>query len=200
MTRLIARTIGAVGLFAVIAWSPASFADDEPSSDTETPAPAEATTPAAAASTASTASSGHAETPLRKHAQMGAALTLTGVLTLGLSYGPAVYVAQESKLATDRKLQVPVAGPWLDLAARPQCYSGGNCGNEGGYTALLMFDGFFQALAAIEIVAGLVEMAQEDYAAPKKATAPPKAEAASMRVSPATLGVGGYGLAAVGRF
>jgi hypothetical protein len=198
MTRLIARSIGAVGLFAAIAWSPPIFADDETSAATTTPEADEATTTSSAPSTTAAK---HAETPLHKHAQMGAALTLTGFVTLGLSYGPAVYVAEESHLSLDRKLQVPVVGPWLDLAARPQCYSGGNCTNEGGYTALLMFDGFFQALAAIEIVAGLVEMAQDDYPATSKAAAaaPPKA-ATALRVAPAALGPGGYGFAAMGRF
>jgi hypothetical protein len=73
---------------------------------------------------------------------------------------------------------------------------GVNCGNESGYTALLLIDSFFQALSAVEVFAGLVELAQEEPTTSK----PPKVDEAKLRVAPAALGLGSYGLTAFGKF
>jgi hypothetical protein len=130
-----------------------------------------------------------------RHEDLGASLMLTGIVTFGLSYVPALYVGNDSNLLADRKLQIPVAGPWLDLYSRPGCGATGvNCRNESGYTALLMIDGLAQALSAIEVMAALVELAQEDPQAPKES------EEAKVRVMPASFGPGGYGMAAIGKF
>ncbi len=204
MSRLITRTIGAsVGLVAVLAWSPQARAQEEeeaPAAEVAQPAP---DTPSVRVAqddshTVQPASRGRSESP-PSHARAGASLMLTGLLTFGLSYVPAAFVANESTLSTDRKLTVPFGGPWMDLLARPGCGAvSGNCGGETAYQALLMFDGFFQVLSGIEVLAGLVEMGQDDTpAASKKAT---KSDAASLHVTPSSLGAGGYGLAAFGKF
>ena len=41
----------------------------------------------------------------------------SGIWVLGLSYVPAIVVAAESSRSEDRKLYIPVAGPWMDLAS-----------------------------------------------------------------------------------
>jgi hypothetical protein len=212
MTRLITRILGtSIGVFATLAWSSPSFADDPSPSTSQVPAdttPATASAPAnsAASSNSAVVSSGavvaHAGPQRlpkeggRSHVRLGASLLLTGIVTFGLSYGPAAYVASDAKLLADRKLQVPFAGPWLDLASRPACgMSGVNCGNESGYTALLLMDSFFQALSAVEVFAGLVELAQEE-----PTYKPPKVEEASVRIAPTPFGAGSYGLSAIGKF
>src|SRR5580698_9865082 len=48
-------------------------------------------------------------------------LLLSGAVTFGFSYVPAVMTASESTFAIDKQLYVPVVGPWLDLANRPNC-------------------------------------------------------------------------------
>jgi hypothetical protein len=195
MSRLITRTIGAtIGLVALLGSSPSLAQDEESSTAGAASAEETSTSPVATSAAARTAKK---EDP-RSHAHAGANLMLTGIVTLALSYGPAVYVGNESTLTADHRLQTPFAGPWIDLVSRPGCASSANCGSEPGYQALLMFDGFFQALSGIEILAGLIELGQEDYRAPKPP--PPKAEAATLRVSPSTLGAAGYGLSAFGSF
>jgi hypothetical protein len=197
MSRLITRTMGAsVGLAAVLAWSPQAHAQEQAE---EAPATEVAQPAAEAPAVRIAASETYAAKPARKesppnHARAGASLMLTGLLTFGASYAPAAYVANESSLSLDRKLTVPFAGPWMDLLSRPGCGPTGSCGGETAYEALLMFDGFFQVLSGIEVLAGLVEMSQDD--SPSKRT--PKAEA--LRVTPSSMGAGGYGLAAFGKF
>jgi hypothetical protein len=116
----------------------------------------------------------------------------------GLTYAPAAYVAGDSRLPADRRLYVPVAGPWLDFAHRPHCGEATpNCGNEPLNTTLLWLDGFVQAISALEVAAGLVELAQDDSYGGSAASKP---DTASVRVSPTTLGAGGYGMGMSGRF
>jgi hypothetical protein len=218
MTRLITRIVGAsIGLFATLAWSSPSLADESSSSAPETPAdtpPPAAPAPAtgAVASTGAVVPShaavanGAVVTRVapqpypkeggRNHVRTGASLLLTGMVTFGLSYAPAAYVASDSQLPADRKLQIPFAGPWLDLMNRPGCgMPGVNCGNESGYTALLLIDSFFQALSAVEALAGLIELGQEDPA-PRA----PKSDEATLHLAPAALGATSYGLSAFGKF
>jgi hypothetical protein len=126
-------------------------------------------------------------------------LVLSGFVFLGLSYGPSLYVANRSGLPSDHRLDIPIAGPWLDLGSRPGCVGPyHNCSNEPGYTALLVLDGFIQAVSAIQILAGLGELSKDESAT----TAPPKkaARTASVVVAPTAFGTAGYGLGAIGRF
>ncbi len=48
-------------------------------------------------------------------------LAVTGGVIFGLSYAVAAVGASVSPLAVDRKLWIPLVGPWLNLATRPKC-------------------------------------------------------------------------------
>jgi hypothetical protein len=115
------------------------------------------------------------------------------------AYVPSVIVAVVNDNSYDKRLYIPIAGPWVDLASRPGCGGIGQstCGSETGYKALLIVAGAVQALGALAIVAGL--------ALPERRITPPpaKAEKPTVHVQPAELGLagrGGYGLAAFGTF
>jgi hypothetical protein len=197
MTRLITPIAGAsVGLFAAITWSQPSLAD-EPASSADTTASTEETPPPetdGAGATQRPQPADHGQP--YSHARAGGALVLSGFVFLGLSYGPSLYVANRSGLPADHKLDIPFAGPWLDLGSRPGCAGGHNCANEPGYTAALVLDGFVQAVSAIQILAGLGELSRDEAApAPQK-----KASGTAVVVTPAAFGTAGYGLGAVGRF
>ena len=122
-------------------------------------------------------------------------LLLSGAVTFGLSYVPAVMTASESTLAIDKHLYVPVVGPWLDLANRPNCSLNLSCNTETGSQALLVVDGIFQGLAVIQVLAGLGAVARDTATAVAKSDDQP-----TVRVRPAQLAAGGYGLAAIGKF
>jgi hypothetical protein len=132
-------------------------------------------------------------------AAAGPAVLFAGLVTFGLSYVPSVMTASESGVAVDRQLFVPVAGPWIDLGTRPTCGPRTvSCGAEIGNQALLIADGFFQGLAVVQILAGLTMVARVAH---ESATATAKVDdQASVRVRPAALSGGGYGLAAIGKF
>jgi hypothetical protein len=197
MTRLITRNVVVpIGLVAALAWSTPSRADDEAAA-TPTAAP---TTSVAAPPAAYGPATPAAEEPTT-HTRKAAALLFSGFLLFGLTYAPAAYVAGDSRLAADRRLYVPIAGPWLDFAHRPRCgETTPSCGNEPLDTTLLWLDGFVQAISALEVAAGLVELAQDD-SPPYGGAAPAlKPEGASVRVTPTALGARGYGLGMSGRF
>lgn len=48
-------------------------------------------------------------------------MILSGLLVLGIPYMLSISVAGESHEHTDRWLALPVAGPFINLAARPEC-------------------------------------------------------------------------------
>ena len=73
----------------------------------------------------------------------------SGIWTLGLSYVPALVVAISSDQSYDKKLYAPVAGPWLDLASR-ECRT--DCNHETVNKALLVTDGIFQGIGALQIL------------------------------------------------
>jgi hypothetical protein len=81
-----------------------------------------------------------------------------GLVSFGFSYAIASIVGATSSDSVDKRLFVPVAGPWIDLAARSACVAapGGSCHSEGVNRAGLVFDGVFQGLGALAIVGGLV--------------------------------------------
>ena len=101
---------------------------------------------------------------------------------------PALIVAINSDRSADKYLYAPFAGPWMDLAAR----------DGGGKTAktLLVVDGVFQTIGAIQILAsfmftGGAGTAKSDGSS--SVTSPTV-------VAPAKLASDGYGLVAVGSF
>jgi hypothetical protein len=82
------------------------------------------------------------------------ALTDTGIVTLALSYGVAAITGGASTYDKDRLLFIPIVGPWIDLANRPagDCH----CGDEAAARIGLVVDGIFQAIGAIELIAGML--------------------------------------------
>jgi hypothetical protein len=113
---------------------------------------------------------------------------------LGL-YVPSAIVATVNSNSYDQHLYIPVAGPWLDLAARPGCGGVGQstCPTEDGYRVLLVFSGSLQALGVLAVIVGA--------AVPeRRITRPPKAAGLTMHVLPAQVSRDGYGLEAFGAF
>jgi hypothetical protein len=112
----------------------------------------------------------------------------SGLITTGLSYTPALIVAINSDNSADKYLYAPFAGPWMDLAAR----DGGSKTDK----TLLVVDGVFQTIGAIQIIASFIftggaETAKSDGAS---------SVASQTVVAPARLAEDGYGLVALGRF
>jgi hypothetical protein len=116
----------------------------------------------------------------------------TGVLTLVVWYVPSAIVASNSRISGDSHLAVPVAGPWLDLADRPQCGAGNiSCRTERLNQTMLVLDGLFQAWGVGAVITGLFVTER-----PR----PPAPAAATLRISPAQVGPSAYGVAAIGTF
>lgn len=124
-------------------------------------------------------------------------LITTGIVTLGLSYGASTIVAATSSNPADQRLYIPVAGPWMNLAEREPCH-GRACGAEGTYKALLVADGIFQGLGALEILGGLLTTETRTVRTPQRRVSTPPAP--SVRVSPTRFGQGAYGVSAHGTF
>jgi hypothetical protein len=123
------------------------------------------------------------------------ALLGTGLVTFGLSYIPAVVVAAVSTQSADHHLYVPVVGPWLDLGNRPDCSLANTaCDNETGNKVLLVIDGVFQGVGVVSVVAGLLTPEHETMVRAARTGKP------TVRLTPARMGSGGYGLAAIGKF
>ena len=132
------------------------------------------------------------------------ALISTGLVTFGLSYVPAVIVAGTSPQAADNHLYIPVAGPWMDLADRPACGapaptegdmnvpSSIPCDAETTNKVLLGVDGVFQGIGALTTLVGLLS--------PEREEEPVTTGKPTVHVTPARMGVGGYGIAAFGNF
>src|SRR5262249_52594083 len=61
-------------------------------------------------------------------------LIAAGLFTLGIPYGFSAMVGIQSDVEADRRLLIPVAGPWMNLATRPNCGTGRHqpsCDMEG---------------------------------------------------------------------
>ena len=126
------------------------------------------------------------------------ALIRTGILVLGMSYVPAFMVASTNPRPDDDYLYFPVAGPWLDLAHRQPCTS---CENESLNKALLVTDGIFQGIGALEIVGSFLFM--ETRVAATSIRNPKGVASAGHRIPVSitpTYVVGGYGITAAGEF
>jgi hypothetical protein len=110
------------------------------------------------------------------------AMLTTGITAAAAGYAPAFIVGVTSNLSADRKLLVPVLGPWLDLGNRPS--------GEPLNKALLVTDGVLQAFGAVSIVGAFVF--------PEERTVTVTSDV-KFTVTP-TAGNGGVGVAAVGSF
>ncbi|HEY8946826.1 MAG TPA: hypothetical protein VIM73_21435 [Polyangiaceae bacterium] len=122
----------------------------------------------------------------------------SGIWTLGLSYVPAVVVAVESDLPADDNLFIPVAGPWLDYGTR-DCPE---CNHETLNKVLLVTDGVFQGIGALQIVGSFLFLeTRTTQASSGRPTSTATAESARppLRIVPARL-ASGYGLTARGYF
>lgn len=119
----------------------------------------------------------------------------SGAFALGVPYVASLIVAAESNHPGDKNLYVPVAGPWMDLGDR-HCTVGENCNHEGLYKGLLIADGIFQGIGALEIAGAFLfpETLTVTQAAQRK-----RHSTAGVHVAPTSVG-GGYGLAAIGAF
>ena len=120
-------------------------------------------------------------------------LLRSGLFTLGAAYVPALVVAVTSERSEDNHLYAPIVGPWLDLAAR-DC--SGDCSNETVNKVLLVTDGVFQGLGALQIVGALLFPEQHMVTVHGKDGSP----ALALSVMPAHFGRGANGLRAVGEF
>ncbi len=91
------------------------------------------------------------------------AALIGGVVVFVLSYAPTVYVGAGSPRSSDRVLEVPVAGPWLDLANRSACVAPPTpiklpidpCIEETANRVALVTSGSLQGLATILTLIGL---------------------------------------------
>ena len=147
----------------------------------------------------STANAQAYETPSRAStsAQAGpnADLIGVGIFTIALPYFASVGVAMGSDI--DHDLYIPVAGPWLDLAHRPDCggYGLAQCNDmEPFYKVLLIEDGILQGIGALEVLAGMASSPTHHSTETARSTKP------TLRVAPAPVGRSGYGIGAVGTF
>ena len=113
----------------------------------------------------------------------------SGLITTGLSYTPALIVAINSDRSEDKYLYAPFVGPWLDLGARD--------GGSKVATTLLVVDGVFQTIGAIQIIAAFMFMGGGSNDA---ASADDSDILTETAVAPARFSDDGYGVVAVGRF
>ncbi len=123
------------------------------------------------------------------------AMVGSGLAIFGLSYAPVTIVGAASGLNADRALFVPLAGPWIDLTQRPGCAPGTSCNAENTDKVLLVVDGIFQGIGALTVVGGLLTTAHRTKTVTRTADLRP-----TLRLSPAQLGHGGYGMMALGTF
>jgi hypothetical protein len=116
------------------------------------------------------------------------ALIGSGLTMFGASYVPSMIVAASSDHPGDTALYVPVAGPWMNLATRDNGCPGGRCENDAANKVLLVADGVFQGLGALQILGGFL------FPTTRTVT-----QIAGVHVIP-SVGSSQVGLTAVGRF
>ncbi|MGH7296195.1 MAG: hypothetical protein ACRELB_14735 [Polyangiaceae bacterium] len=124
------------------------------------------------------------------------AMLWSGVLTLGLTYGAGVVVGGTSPRTADHDLFVPIVGPWMDLADRGGACGGPgqtSCNTETTYKVLVVADGIGQALGAFMMIDAFLN--PETRTVSRSTAAAP-----TLHLTPTSMGVGGYGMAAVGSF
>jgi len=121
-------------------------------------------------------------------------LLRSGIFTLSAAYVPSLVVAIESDRSADHQLYAPIVGPWFDLAARGHCQ--GDCSGETVNKVLLVTDGIFQGLGALQIVGAFVLPETRTVALRN----PDGSPALAFNVVPANLGHGASGVLAVGNF
>ena len=121
----------------------------------------------------------------------------SGVVTLGLTYGAAAVVAATSDRDADHRMFVPIAGPWMALFDRGDCggMTGRSCDTETTYKVLIVADGIGQGLGAITIVEAFLNPEVVTVSRTRTGSVKP-----TLRLTPARLGAGSYGMLALGTF
>ena len=127
-------------------------------------------------------------------------LLLSGIWLLGLSYVPAVIVAAESDRHGDKNLYIPVGGPWMDLASRSSCSANAPCNHETVNKVLIVVDGIFQGLGALDIVGAFVFPEARTVTVRSSERSDAYESRVSLRIVPAQISANSYGLAAFGTF
>jgi hypothetical protein len=137
-------------------------------------------------------------------------LLATGFFAFAGAYVPSVIVAAGSPRPVDQRLDIPVAGPWIDLAERPGCSESHlPCGLEAGNRALLVASGAFQGAGALLMFASFAFPERDGYVTTAKRDKRDEAvekEAAQRALAPtlhfaaAPFGAAGYGALAFGDF
>jgi hypothetical protein len=119
-----------------------------------------------------------------------------GIVSFANAYGIAAVVGATSSYQPDRRLFVPVLGPWLDLADRASCSPTGapSCHTERVNRASLVIDGVFQGIGVLAI-AGALALRWPRSAMTADAPAGPQ-----LALAPVQYAHGGMGLAALGNF
>jgi hypothetical protein len=142
---------------------------------------------------ASSASAQHHETVVTESGPNRALLN-SGLFTFGVPYIASVVVAAESSHPGDDNLYLPVVGPWMDLAHRGDCGRLGepSCDAETGYKILLVADGIFQGIGALDIVGAFVF--------PETRVVRIAKTERRLFIAPAPMGKSGYGIAARAAF
>lgn len=111
-----------------------------------------------------------------------------GLAVFGGTYLASVVVAASSAHTGDKLLYIPLVGPWLDIGTR--CPNG--CSGDLGRKVLLGFDGVFQGIGAVAVLASFFIQDGRSYGGRSKAP--------TFIVAPATYGRGAPGLTVAGTF
>nr|HEX4317752.1 hypothetical protein [Kofleriaceae bacterium] len=123
---------------------------------------------------------------------MNASVFGTGAVVFGGTYLASAIVAGSSDNVGDRRLWVPVVGPWLDLHDRGSCpIAESRCDNATSAKVLLVADGVFQAAGLLGMLDGVLEPSHHHRAV--------LVGQHDVHVVPSVTGDGG-GLAAFGHF
>jgi hypothetical protein len=118
-----------------------------------------------------------------------------GIFTIALPYFASVAAATGTE--GHNNLYVPVAGPWMDLAARPSCGPRSMpCTDSEDLTRFLLIgDGIIQGIGALEVLVGLATPGT-----PHTVRTTARSSGPSIHVAPTTVGHSGYGVGALGTF
>jgi hypothetical protein len=191
-------TVSAVALLC----ASASFAEETTTETTTTTAgqPAQSTTTAATTQTTSAPyAAGTSDRVSERTVERRPNRTLlsTGAGVFLLSYLPSVIAAGVSDRDADKKMFIPVAGPWMDLADRG-CTAASPCGsNEDVAKAMILTSGIVQAAGILMALGSFIipeSTTIEDRSTTAKVAPKPK-----ITVAPVSY-VAGAGLGAVATF
>lgn len=152
--------------------------------------------PAATTQTTAAPYSGRVDEPVVRTIEHRPNRTLlsTGTGLFILSYGPSVVAATVSDRDEDKRLYIPVVGPWLDLSNR-ECTRANPCGaNEEVAKAMIITSGIVQGASVLMVLGSLMIPESTTITERRRAAAKP-----AVKVTPVSFGAGA-GIGAVGRF